>query len=183
MMRRALTMLACGLAIALLAACGDGSGSSATPVSGGAFASTAAANGTPPPGGGATPAAAISDGTYAYDLANGGFTVELLLGVRSNALVVSQMNITNRTGSGVSAVPRLHYVDAQNHTFDAQTEGDWRRLYPADSLGLLDGQKAQIRVGFSQPFDPAAVQFCMDLGPQDLGCFTRRAPPTPIPTR
>ena len=175
-------MLGCGLAIALLAACGGGSGSSATPVSGGAFAGTAAAGGAPTQGNG-TPAAAIPDGTYAYDLSNSGFTAELLLGVRSNALVVSQMNVTNKTGSGVSAVPRLHYVDAQNHTFDAQTEGDWRRLYPADSLGLLDGQKAQIRVGFSQPFDPATVQFCLDLGPQDLGCFTRRARPTSIPTR
>jgi hypothetical protein len=142
-----------------------------TPPSGPALA------GTPTAAAGSTPA--VADGNYAFELSNSGFTAQLLLGVRQNTLVISQLTVTNNTGGAVNAVPRVRYLDAQQRTFDAITEPDWRALYPEDSLGLLDGKTAQIRVGFTQGFNPQAVTFCLNLGPQDMGCFKPKGGETP----
>lgn len=170
-------------AFALIACGSDAAAPGQTPPSGPALAGTGASRttaATPPqaPGSGTavagTPPAGIPDGTYAFDLSNAGFTAELLLAVRQNALVVSQLNISNNTGSSVNAVPRIRYLDAQQRSFDAITEPDWRALYPESGLGLANGQRAQIRVGFTQPFNPQFVTFCLTLGVEDLGCFARR---------
>ena len=161
----------------ILAACGsDAAAPGQTPPSGPALA------GTSTPGVAGTPPASVPDGTYGYDLSNGGFTAEILLAVRGNMLVVSQLNVTNNTGSAVNAVPRVRYLDPQQRTFDAVTEPDWRALYPEGSLGLADGKSAQIRMGFTQTFNPTTVTFCMNLGPQDLGCFAKRGGSTPAAT-
>lgn len=176
-----------GSALVLAALVGAGCASSTSapghtpPPVGPAFAGTAA-GGSASPTAGSTPdatAAAAANATYLFDLSNSGFSAELLLGVRQNTLAISQLTVTNRTGVSVNAVPRIRYLDAQQRTYDAITEPDWRSLYPTDSPGLADGKSAQIRVGFTQPFNPLAVTFCLNLGPQDLGCFTRRGGSTP----
>jgi hypothetical protein len=193
---RVLSLLTGACIATATVACGGGdSPSGATPGSGPALAGTSTgrtaavtstgnatlpAGATPPSASGTAPAG-IPDGNYAFDLTSTGVTAQLLLATRNNALVVSQLTLANHTGSGISAVPRIRYLDPQQRTFDAITEPDWRNLYPADSAGLADGKTAQIRVGFNQPFDPTTVTFCMNLGPQDLGCFARRERP-PVAT-
>jgi hypothetical protein len=189
-----LTMRSTGfiLAVAALLAAGCASSTSApgnTPPSGPALASTSAPSGgsatarTAATTGAATATgttgATVPDGTYAFELSNSGFSAELLLAVRQNTLVISQLNVANNTGSAVNAVPRIRYIDPEQRTFDAITEPDWRALYPENGAGLANGQRAQIRVGFAQPFNPDHVTFCLNLGPEDLGCFARRGAATP----
>jgi predicted small secreted protein len=174
------------LVAAIVAACngGEGDGASTKPAGGSmpspgqVFAGTPSGNTTSTASGSAPTGTAITvaDGAHDFTLLNSGFGAELLIAVRGGQLVVSQLTISNDTGSFVEAVPRLRYIDGAGRTFDAITEPDWRRLYPAGSGGLANGQHAQIRVGFPQRFDPATVTFCITLGVTDLGCMNRRSP-------